>query len=53
MNPEYDLAWLNLALLASRLGDKKEVDEAQASLQRLNQPMAKELAMILKSSILR
>ena len=48
-NPEYDLAWYNLALLAARLGDRKLVDEAIKHLQVLNPPRA----MAIKSAMLR
>jgi tetratricopeptide (TPR) repeat protein len=48
-NPEYDLAWYNLALLAARLGNRKLVDEAIEHLQVLNPPRA----MAIKSVMLR
>jgi tetratricopeptide (TPR) repeat protein len=47
MNPAYDLAWYNLALLASRHGDKGLVNEALSHLKTLNPPMAKSLESVV------
>lgn len=48
LNPAYDLAWYNLALLTSSRGDKALATEAIKRLKPLNPPMAK----ALESSIL-
>jgi tetratricopeptide (TPR) repeat protein len=52
-NPAYDLAWLNMALLASRRGDTGRSAEALLRLRSLNQAMAGEAEMILHATILR
>lgn len=41
VDPAYDLAWYNLALLASRRGDKGHVDEALGHLKSINPALAK------------
>jgi len=43
LNPTYDLAWYNLALLASKRGDTALVAEAIERLKPLNPPLAKAL----------
>jgi tetratricopeptide (TPR) repeat protein len=48
MNPAYDLAWYNLAILSSRQGNKQHAAEAIEHLKTINPPMAK----ILESTIL-
>ena len=40
INPEYDLAWYNMALLASRLGDTSLADEATGKLRVINPALA-------------
>ncbi len=46
INPAYDLAWYNLGLLSSKLGDKEEVAKAIGQLKKLNPPMAAALASL-------
>jgi tetratricopeptide (TPR) repeat protein len=41
VNPLYDLAWYNQALIAARLGDRKLVDESRRQLQNINPILAK------------
>lgn len=41
MNPAYDLAWYNLALLAARQGDKNLANEALGQLKIINPALAK------------
>jgi hypothetical protein len=41
LNPAYELAWYNLALLAARGGDKGLADQAADRLERLNPELAK------------
>jgi tetratricopeptide (TPR) repeat protein len=48
MNPKYDLAWYNLAILSSRQGNKQHAAEAVERLKTINPPMAR----ILESTIL-
>lgn len=43
LNPEYDLAWFNLALLAASLGEKTLANEAQGRLQNINPALARAL----------
>ncbi|MGB9081771.1 MAG: tetratricopeptide repeat protein [Desulfuromonadaceae bacterium] len=43
LNPGYDLAWYNLALLAARLGENGLADEAQGRLQSIDPALAKAL----------
>jgi hypothetical protein len=52
-NPNYDLAWLNLALLAARQGNMQQTETARTRLNTLNPPMAHELDGILKSTFLK
>jgi tetratricopeptide (TPR) repeat protein len=41
LNPAYDLAWYNLALLSIRLGDKRQLNEALDLLRTINPILAK------------
>lgn len=51
INPSYDLAWFNLALISTRLGDKMQADEALKQLTLLNRHLGNTISSNRKSDI--
>lgn len=50
MNPEYDLAWLNLGLVAARLGKQEDIQKSIENLKRVNPGLEKRLRSVLRLS---